>query len=99
MVKYRREANMAKIIVEKPAEEKLKDMKVKTWPIWKKEISTFDWFYDEKETCYLLEGKATVQGKDGQSVSFGRGDLVTFPKGLACVWQIHEPVKKHYNFG
>jgi hypothetical protein len=28
----------------------------------------------------------------------GKGDFVTFPKGLSCIWDIKEPVKKHYNF-
>jgi uncharacterized cupin superfamily protein len=28
----------------------------------------------------------------------GKGDLVTFPKGMSCVWEIHGDVKKHYRF-
>ena len=31
-------------------EEKLEELKVKTWPIWTKEASTFDWFYDDIAT-------------------------------------------------
>ena len=68
------------------------------WPIWEKEPSTFDWHYDRKETCLLLEGKVTVEA-EGQAVSFGEGDLVMFPQGLSCVWKISETVKKHYKFG
>jgi len=90
---------MAEIKVEKPVEAKLKEMDVSSWPIWQKEVSRFDWYYDDQETCYLLEGKAEVETKDGNKVSFGRGDLVTFPKGLNCIWDIKEPVKKHYKFG
>jgi hypothetical protein len=26
------------------------------------------------------------------------GDFVRFPKGLSCIWDIEEPVKKHYDF-
>ncbi|MFP3875020.1 MAG: cupin domain-containing protein, partial [Thiohalophilus sp.] len=26
------------------------------------------------------------------------GDLVTFPAGMSCTWEIREPVKKHYDF-
>ncbi len=87
-----------KITVEKPTSQKLNDLKVPSWPIWTKEASTFDWSYDEKEVCYFLEGDVTVKTKDGE-VSFGKGDLVTFPQGLECVWNIKKPVRKHYKFG
>ncbi|MEA3328571.1 MAG: cupin domain-containing protein [Candidatus Omnitrophota bacterium] len=84
--------------VERIEEEKIKQMGVLSWPIWQKEVSRFDWHYDETETCYLLAGKVIVEIKDGKTVSFGAGDFVTFPKGLDCVWDIKDPVKKHYNF-
>ncbi len=90
---------MAEIKIERPSEEKLKKLGVSGWPIWEKEVSKFDWHYDEQETCYLLKGKVTVTTKDGQSVNFGAGDLVVFPQGLSCVWDIQGAVKKHYQFG
>ncbi len=31
-------------------------------------------------------------------IKIKKGDYVTFPKGLSCVWDVKEPVKKHYNF-
>lgn len=86
------------IIVQKIGKEELEKKGVFQWPVWKKEVSSFDWHYDETEECYFLEGKVTVKTGDGQSVSFGKGDFVTFPEGLFCVWDIKEPVKKHYNF-
>lgn len=84
------------IIVKKPtdAEQAL----CETWPIWKKEVSTFDWEYTEKETCLLLEGQVTVSDTSG-SVTFGAGDMVIFPENLECTWRINQAVKKHYNFG
>ena len=87
-----------KIEVEKPTEEKLKSRDVSSWPIWEKEVSRFDWHYDSTEECYLLEGEVVVETEDGESVKFGEGDFVTFPKGLSCVWDVKQPVKKHYNF-
>jgi uncharacterized cupin superfamily protein len=87
-----------KITVEKPGEAQLAKLGVKTWPIWTKETSKFDWHYDEKETCYILAGRVRVTG-GGETVSFGTGDLVTFPQGLDCVWEVLEPVRKHYKFG
>ena len=87
-----------KIEIRKPNMEDMEDQGVLSWPIWEKEISRFDWHYDQTEECYLLEGKAVVETDDGEKVEFGKGDFVTFPKRLSCVWEIKEPVKKHYNF-
>jgi len=86
------------IKVQKLSQEELKKMGVLAWPIWTKEVSRFDWHYDSVEECYLLEGEVVVECKDGKRVSFGKGDFVTFPKGLSCVWGIKKPVRKHYNF-
>lgn len=87
-----------KISIEKPSEEKLKSLKVFSWDIWTKEASSFDWNYDEKEVCYFLEGEVTVK-TPYETVSFGKGDLVTFPQGLSCTWQVKKDVRKHYKFG
>ena len=90
---------MSKIIVEKPDQAKLDDMGVSSWPIWEKEVSTFPWTYDCEETCYILEGEAVVEAADGEVVEFGTGDLVTFPKGMDCTWDIKSNIRKHYKFG
>ena len=89
---------MQDIKIEKLKDTKIKEMDISSWPIWEKEVSRFDWHYDSTEMCYILEGKITVETKDGKKVNFGAGDFVTFPKGLDCVWDIKEPVRKHYNF-
>ena len=69
----------------------------KAWPIWKSEPKSFDWVYTENETCLIIEGKATVtDGTD--SVDFGPGDMVSFPKELECTWHVKEAITKHYNF-
>ena len=86
------------IKIEKPSAAELAQRGVKDWPIWEKAVSRFDWHYDQIEECYLLEGQVVVETADGQRVTFGRGDFVTFPKDLSCVWDIKTAVKKHYNF-
>ena len=83
------------IIVRKPTEAEISDMKQK--PVWGCEVSEFDWYYDSVEKCLIIEGEVTVE-YDGGSVSFGVGDYVVFPKGLACVWKVTKPVRKHYVF-
>ena len=69
-----------------------------SWPIWQKEISTFPWTYDSRETCYFLEGDVIVTPEGGEPVQMGKGDLVTFPAGMSCTWVIRAAVKKHYQF-
>lgn len=86
------------IKVQRLTQEKLREMGVFAWPIWEKEASRFDWHYEDIEECYFLEGDVTVETKDGGCISFGKGDFVTFPKGLSCIWIVKKPVKKHYNF-
>lgn len=82
-----------------PDESRLKELGVRGWEIWTKEVSEFPWFYDEMETCYFLEGKVVVTPHHGDPVEVGKGDLVTFPAGIACTWKVLKPVKKHYRFG
>jgi uncharacterized cupin superfamily protein len=85
------------IEVQRPAREDLEKRGVLSWPIWEKEVSRFDWYYDSMEECYLLEGRVVVETEDGNKVEFGKGDFVTFPRGLSCIWDIKEAVRKHYN--
>ena len=89
---------MAKVTVEKPTKEKLDQLGIETWGRWESEVTKFDWEYDEKETFYVLEGRVNVVTDEGEDVEFGKGDLVTFPKGLKCIWNVLEPIKKVYTF-
>lgn len=82
-----------------PDEEKLKKQGVFSWPVWTKEASEFPWTYSDKETCYILEGNIVVTPEGGKPVEIGKGDLVTFPKGMSCRWNIRKDVRKHYKFG
>jgi len=64
---------------------------------WGCDVSEFKWHYDEEEFCWLTAGEVVVS-YNGESVSFGAGDYVEFPKGLSCVWKVTKPVKKHFEF-
>lgn len=85
------------IKVQKLSREELRQKGVFGWPIWEKDALQFDWHYDSCEQCYFLEGEVTADTADG-SIDFGKGDFVTFPKGLSCTWKIKKAVKKHYQF-
>jgi len=87
------------ITVEKPNAAKLAAMGVTNWPTWSKEVSSFPWSYNSQEIAYILEGEVTVTPKDGgEPVDFGVGDLVTFPAGLSCTWNVRKALRKHYQF-
>jgi uncharacterized cupin superfamily protein len=75
---------------------KLDAMGVDGWPLWRKEVASFEWTYQDNEICYILDGEAVVTPLDGAPVTIGRGDLVTFPAGLSCTWKITSAVTKHY---
>ena len=84
------------ITVRKPTDAEIAAFSKKS--TWGCEVSEFNWHYDEREQCILIEGEVTVD-YDGGSVSFGAGDYVVFPQGLSCVWKVTKPVRKHYEFG
>ena len=86
------------IKVERPDEKRLVELGVRSWPIWTKEPSEFPWRYDDQEVCFFLEGDVVVEA-NGESTRVGVGDLVTFPRGLDCVWKVRKAVRKHYRFG
>ncbi len=83
----------------KATEDELKKLNVDSWGTWSKEVSEFDWFYDDTETFYVLDGEVEVAGEDGSKISFEKGDLVQFKKGLKCVWKVKKPIRKRYYFG
>ena len=85
-------------VVHQPNLAHLNELDVFNWPIWEKEISKFSWTYDDQETCYFLAGNVVVTPDGGQAVQIGKGDLVTFPAGMSCTWEITRDVKKHYCF-
>jgi len=74
------------IIIKKLSENEIAERGIKNWPVWEKEVSTFDWFYDSPEQCL---GDFEIKA----------GDYVEFPQGLKCTWNIKKDIRKHYNFG
>lgn len=89
---------MGRIKIEKPSKEKLDSLGVNKWSPWECQPSTFNWEYDTDESAYVLEGKVLVKTEDGQEVEINKGDLVHFPKGLRCTWNVLEKIRKRYTF-
>ncbi len=88
---------VTKITVEKnPTQSRLDTLNINKWPTWQKEVSIFDWTFHEQEIAYILEGECVITPIGGTAVTFGKGDLVTFPAGLKASWQVKKPLHKHY---
>ncbi|MBI5219779.1 MAG: cupin domain-containing protein [Bacteroidia bacterium] len=88
---------MAKVKITKLTKEEIEKKGIPHWPVWTKEISRFDWYYDSAEHCQILEGEVVVHTDEGD-FRIHAGDFVTFEKGLKCVWEVKKPIRKHYNF-
>lgn len=69
---------------------------VEDWPTWGKGRSSFPWHYDVEETSYIVRGEVVVTPDGGVPVVLRAGDLVTFPVGLSCSWDIREELFKRY---
>lgn len=89
---------MSEIIVEmNPDAARLAELGVDHWPEWEKEVSEFPWEYIEGETSYILEGRAIIQPEGGEPVLISKGNLVTFPPELICIWKVVEPIRKRFH--
>ncbi len=95
---------MSEIKIEKPDKDRIKQLGIPDspcsegeWNPWECEPSTFDWQYSDTEVAYVYEGKVKVK-TDKDEVEINKGDLVTFPKGLKCKWQVLEKIRKVYKF-
>lgn len=85
------------IKVEKPSQEELKSLGVDNWSPWECNPESFDWEYSCDETAYVLEGKVKIETPTGE-VEINQGDLVHFPKGLKCTWNVINKIRKVYTF-
>ena len=85
------------ITVEKnPTQSHLKSLGVSKWPTWQKEVSVFPWTFHEQEVAYILEGECVITPIGAAPISFGKGDLVTFPAGMTANWEVKQALHKHY---
>ncbi|CAD5193641.1 uncharacterized protein LOC135630944 [Musa acuminata AAA Group] len=91
--------SLAITVERNPPEARLLELGIKSWPKWGCPPGKFPLKFDAQETCYLLKGrvKASVKGSS-ECVEFGARDLVIFPKGLSCTWDVSVAVDKHYKF-
>ncbi|KAJ4800551.1 RmlC-like cupins superfamily protein [Rhynchospora pubera] len=82
-----------------PSQARLQQLGIKSWPKWGCPPGKFPVKFDAQQTCYFLRGKikAYIKGSN-ECVEIGAGDLVVFPKGISCTWDVSVAVDKHYKF-
>ena len=81
-----------------------------TWPVWDSKTHPqkpkgsgkfpFDYNGDyDTERVLITAGRATLTpDAGGPQLSIGSGDAVYFHRGFKCMWQVHEPMLKHYAY-
>ena len=47
----------------------------------------------------MIQGEVIVTPDRDEPVKFGGGDLLVFPSGMDCRWDVHKAVRKYYRFG
>jgi uncharacterized protein len=90
---------MKPIKIEKATPEKLKQLGADNWPAWECGPSKFPWQYPFDETAHVKKGKAIITTENGEKHEIVSGDLVFFPKGLKCTWEVIEKIEKVYTGG
>jgi uncharacterized cupin superfamily protein len=92
---------MDKLITVIPADKVTAEYKkeAKKWAKWdSKSRKSFPFKYAAEERVLILEGSAEVTPDDGSAVvMIGKGDQVTFHKGLKCKWKVTKRMKKLFN--
>jgi len=88
---------MDRIKIEKIDDAEIARRNVRSWGIWEKEPSEFEWAYTDEEHCYIIEGKAEIDTGD-EKVIIEKGDYVVFPVGLTCRWKVTQGIRKYYDF-
>tara|TARA_R110002111_G_scaffold44689_4_gene81322 strand:+ start:3286 stop:3651 length:366 start_codon:yes stop_codon:yes gene_type:complete len=63
---------------------------------WHATVGFWHTTYAAYEFVHLIEGRITITPDGGESQTFGPGDAFTVDVGFKGVWEIKEPVKKHF---
>ena len=65
--------------------------------VWSCEVGSFTWEYTWDETICFLEGEATITDSQGNSETYGTGDLFFVPIGTKTTWDVTKPVRKVFH--
>ena len=62
--------------------------------VWDCTAGRFNWYYDEDETIYIMEGEVRIKRPDGDVVHMRPGDMVFFHQGSHAEWIVDRYVRK-----
>mmetsp|Transcript_48717 Transcript_48717/g.136292 ORF Transcript_48717/g.136292 Transcript_48717/m.136292 type:complete len:204 (+) Transcript_48717:47-658(+) len=81
----------------KLAEHRCNELGISTWALWESDATmavTWPVTYSDPEAVYILEGDVQVSPQDGgPGVSFGAGDMASFPPGACYIWAAQGKVR------
>ena len=66
--------------------------------VWECTPGPSRWSLADNEFVHILSGRMTVTPDGGEPAEIGPGDTAVFPRGWAGTWQIHETIRKLYEF-
>ena len=64
--------------------------------VWRGTVGAWRVRYDEWEFCHVLAGRARLCEDGAPPVEVGPGDSFTLAPGFAGVWDVVEPLVKHF---
>lgn len=66
--------------------------------VWACEVGAWRIAFDETsdEYFHVLEGRIRITDDEGNACEFGAGEACVIPAGFTGVFEVLEPVKKHY---
>jgi hypothetical protein len=62
--------------------------------IWECTAGRFNWFYDDDETIYVIEGGVVVKDGSGAVHRLNAGDTIFFPAGSRAEWLVEKYIRK-----
>jgi uncharacterized protein len=63
--------------------------------IWDCSAGRFNWYYDQDETVYLIEGSVLIKDSAGRSRRLSAGDTIVFRAGSHAEWTVDNYVRKY----
>jgi uncharacterized cupin superfamily protein len=66
--------------------------------VWACEVGSWRIAFGEREDefFFVTEGRCRITGDDGQASEAGAGQALVIPAGFKGVFEVLEPMKKHY---
>ncbi|OGO55522.1 MAG: hypothetical protein A2V84_03420 [Chloroflexi bacterium RBG_16_70_13] len=61
-------------------------------------VAPIEFTPEQRETVYVIEGRARIEFAGGAVIDLGPGDLASLPPGVATTWHISVPYREMWVF-